>query len=141
MALIPAEIRRLIRAQARGLCEYCRCPENHSTQLFSVDHIWPQSRQGTDDADNLALSCQGCNNKKYNKTSAPDPVTGAQAPLYNPRQQRWADHFAWIDEGLTISGLTATGRATVACLELNREGVVNLRGLLLLGNLHPPDED
>ena len=141
MALIPTEIRRLVRAQARGRCEYCRCPESHSTQLFSVDHIWPQSRQGTDDADDLALSCQGCNNKKYNETSAPDPVTGVQAPLYNPRQQHFADHFAWIDDGLTVSGLTATGRATVAALELNREGVVNLRGLLMLRNLHPPDED
>ena len=140
MSLLAAT-RRQIREQARGICEYCRCPESHSTQAFSVDHIWPQSRAGNDELENLALACQGCNNKKYNKTLAPDPVTGVEVSLFHPRQQHWSDHFAWIDEGLMISGLSATGRATVAAMELNREGVVNLRGLLLLAGLHPPADD
>jgi hypothetical protein len=35
-------------------------------------------------------------------------------------------------------GLTPTGRATIAAMDLNRFGVVNLRRLLLLINEHPP---
>ena len=37
-------------------------------------------------------------------------------------------------------GLTPTGRATVETLRLNREGVVNLRRILFLVGLHPPEE-
>lgn len=35
-------------------------------------------------------------------------------------------------------GKTDIGRATIEALFLNREGVVNLRRLLCLANLHPP---
>jgi hypothetical protein len=37
-------------------------------------------------------------------------------------------------------GLTPTGRATVETLHLNHEGVVNLRRVLFVVGLHPPDE-
>lgn len=133
--------RRLARKRAGGRCEYCRCPESHSTQNFSVDHIWPQSLEGDDELTNLALACQGCNNRKYNKTGAHDPVTGVEAPLFDPRRQRWVEHFRWSDDKLRVLGLTPTGRATVAALDLNREGVLNLRDVLLLRGFHPPDDD
>jgi hypothetical protein len=35
-------------------------------------------------------------------------------------------------------GITPTGRATIERLNLNREGVVNLRAVLSLINWHPP---
>jgi hypothetical protein len=38
-----------------------------------------------------------------------------------------------------IRGTTATGRATIDALQLNRERVVNLRGVLLVTGDHPPD--
>lgn len=132
MATVSPSLRRQIREQARGLCEYCRCPESHSTQNFSVDHIWPQSREGSDEAGNLALACQGCNNKKYDKTSASDPATGIETPLFNPREHRWDDHFTWDETEILVLGLTATGRATIAALDLNRQSVLNLRTVLVL---------
>jgi hypothetical protein len=60
--------------------------------------------------------------------------------LFNPRQQRWHDHFAWSDNATRISGLTACGRATIAALQMNRFGVVNLRQLLVDTGRHPPEE-
>lgn len=138
MAYIPVARSRQIREQAAGRCEYCRCPESHSPQGFSVDHIWPQSLDGEDEVANLALACQGCNNKKYNKTVTLDPVTGVEMPLFHPRQQNWLEHFTWSEDELRVVGLTATGRATVAALDLNRQNVVNLRDVLIPRGLHPP---
>jgi PIN domain len=40
---------------------------------------------------------------------------------------------------IVVSFNSPTGRATVVRLKLNREGVVNLRGLLRDKSLHPPD--
>ena len=37
--------------------------------------------------------------------------------LFNPRQQKWHDHFAV--NGARIVGLTPTGRVTIALLQLN----------------------
>jgi hypothetical protein len=67
-----------------------------------------------------------------------DPVGGKDAPLFHPRQQHWGDHFQWSQDYLTVVGLTPTGRATVEALQLNRPGVVNLRGLLYRVGKHPP---
>jgi hypothetical protein len=105
---------------------------------FAVEHVVPRSRGGETRLDNLALSCQGCNNRKYTKTKGRDPKTGKMAPLYDPRRQRWTDHFTWTENLLFIVGLTPTGRATVEELEVNREGLVNLRRVLADVGEHPP---
>ncbi len=39
---------------------------------------------------------------------------------------------------MLIIGVTPIGRTTVATLHLNREGVVNLRRLLVVTGKHPP---
>ncbi len=61
--------------RAQGNCEYCRSQARFATQAFSIEHITPQSKGGQTALDNLALACQGCNNHKYNKTKAADPIT------------------------------------------------------------------
>lgn len=135
---ITAQQKQTVRLRASGCCEYCRSQERFATQTFSVDHIQPLSKGGKNTLDNLALACQGCNNHKYTKTDAIDPVSGEMIPLYHPRQQRWQDHFTWNDDYTLIVGLTATGRGTVTALHLNREGLVNLRRMLYAMAEHPP---
>ncbi|HYH47568.1 MAG TPA: HNH endonuclease [Thermoanaerobaculia bacterium] len=131
-----------LRRRARGLCEYCRTPERFATHLFSTEHVVPVSAGGSpDDPENLALACQGCNNHKYTKIRGVDPVTGVPAPLFHPRSQRWRDHFVWSADFTEILGVTPTGRASVATLRLNREGLVNLRRALYREGAHPPHED
>ena len=129
--------RSLVEQRAGGVCEYCQYPVWTYNSTPPVDHVLPRSRGGTHEADNLALSCWGCNVSKSNQETATDPATGAAAPLFNPRQHRWDDHFVWSRDFLKIVGLTATGRATVEALKLNNERHVAWRsGQFEVGN-HP----
>ncbi len=104
-----------------------------------IDHIQPVSRGGQTIADNLALSCQTCNNYKYNKTEAPAPAYCQLAPLFHPRLLDWNQHFTWNEDTTQMLGITAIGRATVARLQTNREGVINMRRVLAIMDEHPPD--
>jgi hypothetical protein len=47
------------------------------------------------------------------------PITHRKVKLFNPRRQAWVRHFAWTPDGVYITGLTVTGRATVVALQLN----------------------
>ena len=136
---VSAVLRRLVIERARGCCEYCLSQASFSTQPFSVEHILPLDKGGLTESENLALSCQGCNNHKYNKTEGIDPVTRQRVSLYHPRQQAWSEHFAWNDDYSLILGITPTGRATVETLHVNRAGIVNLRRVLYAVRQHPPD--
>lgn len=135
---MSASVRTAVATRA-GCCEYCRSQDRFAVQSFSVEHVEPQSGGGSDEAENLAYSCQGCNNHKYTRTRAVDPATGTEVPLFHPRRQSWSDHFAWGADYSEVVGLTPTGRATVAALRLNRPGVVNLRNVLFSVGLHPPE--
>ncbi|MBA3873765.1 MAG: HNH endonuclease [Anaerolineae bacterium] len=137
-ARITSELRKFVINRAHGCCEYCLSQSQFATQSFSVEHIRPVSKDGLSTEDNLALSCQGCNNHKYNKTENYDPVTIQKVPLFHPRQQKWSDHFVWNDDYSLIIGITPTGRATVETFHLNREGIVNLRKALYQTGQHPP---
>lgn len=138
---VPAALKRLVGARAKDRCEYCRSPARVSMQAFSVEHIIPRARGGETTAENLALACQGCNNHKYDKVEARDPAGGEVVALFHPRRDRFAEHFAWSDDFTSLVGMSPKGRATVAALRLNREGVVNLRRALLGMGEHPPVED
>jgi len=100
----------------------------------------PRARGGATALGNLALSCAGCNGHKYDKVVAADPATDEEVPLYNPRVDRWDDHFGWDADYLHLIGLSPPGRATISALHLNRQGVVNLRRALLKLGLHPRQE-
>jgi hypothetical protein len=131
--------RRLIRERARGRCEYCLSLETFSLSPFSTDHIVPVAAGGKTVLENLAHSCGGCNNAKQQFIEAIAPETQRIVPLFHPRRDIWSEHFFWSGDSLHMVGKTAIGRATVAALDLNRVGVVNIRRLLVMSGLHPPD--
>ena len=139
-ARVSSRLRRQVAKRADGCCEYCRSQERYAMQSFSAEHIVAKSEGGKTNLANLAWACQGCNNHKYNKTSAHDPVTGEIVALFHPRRQRWSDHFIWNEDGTTVLGLSPCGRATVESLLLNRTGLVNLRRILSALHEHPPKE-
>jgi HNH endonuclease len=132
----PAQ-RQAVFARARGRCEYCHTPDGFVPGSFAVEHIVPRSKGGRTRLDNLALSCPACNGHKYNKVEGADPLNRTLVPLFNPRKQRWAEHFVWSDDFTLLVGLTPTGRATVATLQMNQQKMVNLRRLLGLAGLPP----
>jgi hypothetical protein len=135
-----ARQKQAVAARALGCCEYCRSQVRFAMQPFSAEHILPRQQGGTNTLDNLALSCQGCNNHKYTKTEWFDSINGNLVALFNPRKQNWSEHFAWNNDYTLVIGLTSVGRATVEALQLNREGLVNLRRVLYGAGEHPPEK-
>jgi hypothetical protein len=47
-------------------------------------------------------------------------------PLFHPRTDRWADHYAWNDDFTRIVALAPSAKATVENLLLDRPEVINL---------------
>lgn len=138
---IAVKLRNLVKTRAKGFCEYCRIPEDYSSQPFCFEHIKPKSSGGETSASNLALACQGCNAFKATRTDFDDEISGTRVNLFHPRQSKWQEQFAWNSDYTEIIGITATGRATVKALKLNRLGLINLRRVLFAIGKHPPDED
>src|SRR5258708_6669394 len=87
--------RRFVAERADYRCEYCLTPAGFVPDPYSTEHVLPQSRGGSHAASNLALSCEGCNNRKRAKTTAVDPVTRRVVMMFNPRTQSWHEHFRW----------------------------------------------
>jgi hypothetical protein len=136
---IPVALKQLVFDRANGLCEYCRSQARFAIDPLVIDHIQPVSRGGKTIAENLTLSCQTCNNYKYTKTEALDPVTNQSVSLFHPREMTWEEHFTWNEDVTQAIGITPVGRATIALLQVNREGVINMRRVLAIMGYHPPD--
>lgn len=134
----PTE-REFIAQRANERCEYCQIPADFSPESFEIEHIAPLSKGGTNELDNLAWACGGCNSRKGGRTYGVDTVTQKPAPLFHPRTDYWDEHFGWHDSDTQVEGRTATGRVTVETLELNRKGLINLRKVLSLIGIHPPE--
>ena len=116
-----------VAERAGHRCEYCRAPEAIFNFPLEVEHIVPKGRGGDDQAANCALSCRACNLHKGDHQTALDPQTRAVVPLFNPRQHRWEDHFRFDEGTAELVGLTPIGRATIACLQMNRPAQLDAR--------------
>lgn len=129
-------LRQRVRERAGNRCEYCRLRQEHDRfHPFHVEHIIARQHGGTDDPQNLALACHQCNLHKGTNLSGVDPDTNEVTRLFDPRRDRWEDHFSW--DSPFVAGRTATGRTTVWLLDINSQERVELRRLLLaLGELH-----
>ena len=138
---IPETTQVQVRWQSQGLCEYCHAAEQWQYVRFTVDHVVPLSKGGVDSLDNLALACFHCNRRKSDYLVGIDPESGIEVPLFNPRRDRWSNHFIWSVDGLLIVGFTATGRATIAALLLNRDRVIQIRSADKEIGRHPPGND
>ena len=134
---IAAALRRSATRRARERCEYCQLHQDDTPFTHQIDHVIPRKHGGPTTSLNLALSCLECNRHKGSDLTSLDPDTHAITPLFNPRAQMWAEHFAL--EGARIVGLTASGRATVSLLRLNDSRRVMQRQVLIgLGRYPPP---
>jgi hypothetical protein len=136
MSHVPARLRRLVVARAQGRCEYCGLAQAGQEATFHLDHIVPGSAEGLTGEQNLALACVSCSLRKEARRSAIDSQTGRKVALFHPRRQKWRDHFRW--QGLTVFGITPTGRATADALRMNRGLVLGIRGEEALRGRHPP---
>ena len=138
MATVTKKDRQIVAVRALFCCEYCLSQEDYSPDYFSVEHIIPKAKNGTNSIENLAYACLACNSHKYTHTEGIDPVSGFTVSLYNPRKDIWHNHFQWNNDFSLIMGITAIGRATIERLHLNRVSVINLRLVLTPLAKHPP---
>jgi hypothetical protein len=136
---VLTEVQDEVRRRANFLCEYCHASEQWQYVPFTVDHVIPLSRGGSDTLDNLALACFHCNRRKSDKLTAFDSETSSEVALFNPRLDVWNDHFGWSEDALRIVGVTPVGRATIERLQLNRERAINIRAADIAVGRHPPD--
>lgn len=116
-----------VAARAKHVCEYCRAPEAVFNLPFEVEHIIPVSRGGSDESENLALSCRSCNLYKSNLISAFDEESQSEVSLFNPRQNIWNEHFKINKSSGEIEGLTSIGRAAIKYLKINGKAQLTAR--------------
>ena len=135
---VPVVLRRRVAAQAQHRCGYCLTPEELTGAAMEVEHIIPEALGGQTVEENLWLGCRRCNGCKGQRTHATDSRTGELAPLFNPRTQRWEDHFTWSHDGTHIIGHTPIGRAIVQALRMNDDLIVKARERWVKGGWWPP---
>jgi hypothetical protein len=138
MDSLPKALRDKVASAAHYCCEYCQTAQEISGAQMHIEHIIPLSRGGNSDESNLCLACAWYNSYKWAQTHGFDPETHTAVPLFNPRTQRWHEHFRWSEDGVYIIGLTATGRATVDILKMNNAFIVPARRHWVEAGWHPP---
>ncbi len=124
---IGPELRSQIARRAGLRCEYCLIHEDDAAFSHEVDHIVSRQHGGETTADNLAYACMICNRFKGANISSVD-ASGTMKPLFNPRSERWEEHFRLT--GAVVEPLTGTGEATARLLRLNAAERVVERNLL-----------
>ncbi len=131
--LVPTALRKLVTERARNRCEYCLLPQELALHMHEPDHIVPVQHGGNTDKDNLALSCMRCNRFKGSNIGSLDPETGYLVRFFNPRKEKWADHFK--TEDALIVPLTAEARVTVKIFRFNDQDRVTERKCMIEAGL------
>jgi len=88
---------------------------------------------GKTDESNLALACTICNKYKGSDLASIDSISGKIVRLYQPRRDRWREHFQ-LEKG-EIVPLTMIARVTVKLLQINRSERMEERKLLSQANV------
>lgn len=131
---IDDPLRVTVANRANERCESCQYPEEFSPSHLQVDHILPQSANGPNELENLALACSHCNAHKATHQTGTDPLTRTVVRLFNPRIDDWTVHFFLNRETGEIDGRTPIGRATVKVLLMNADQPIRARrNLMILG--------
>ncbi len=132
---VSAELRRLVEARAEGLCEYCLIAEEDTFYGCEVDHIISEKHGGPTQGDNLGYACVFCNQAKGSDVGSIHWESGQFVRLFNPRTDRWADHF--VLGGCQIEGVTAIGVVTALILGFNNDERLLERQILQEMNRYP----
>ena len=139
MSFLTEALRQRIRQRAGSRCEYCLSHQDYIMGRLQIDHIQPLAKGGANTEDNLCLACELCNQYKWTQIEAIDPESEELVSLFNPRNQKWQEHFTWSPEGTEIIGITPCGRVTIVALRLNNNLAVIVRKNWVKAGWHPPD--
>lgn len=125
---------------------------------FHIDHLIPPElwtayrngdlpqrspltdRNGPHHLDNFAWCCSFCNGRKGQQLGG--RIARQHHRLFDPRTDRWPEHFIFVHQFLQIVGLTSIGQVTVKALGFNRAeplyGPLAIRHLRRLRGQFPP---
>ena len=147
-------VRLTIRLRAKDCCEYCLLP---TTSQFHIDHVIPPSlwddyvagslpavqyrpgRRGPDHLDNFAWCCPFCNIAKRQQVAL--KIGRRSFRIFDPRHDRWSDHFIFVHNYLFIVGFSGIGQATERALGFNSQrlnGPLGTRHDATLVGQYPP---
>jgi HNH endonuclease len=132
---ISQDLRRLVVNRAEYLCEYCLIHEKDSAFGCAIDHIISLKHGGATDAANLAYACVFCNRFKGSDIGSIVLQTKEFTRFYNPRSDRWAEHFQ--RQYTTLQPLTNIGEVTARILGFNDGDRLLERQLLINQNKYP----
>ncbi|MEX0712777.1 MAG: HNH endonuclease signature motif containing protein [Pirellulales bacterium] len=134
---MDAALRRFVRQRAAHRCEYCQLLQDHEPFVtFHTEHIIAKHHGGEDDPSNLCLACPSCNFHKGPNIAGRLAATSELIPLFNPRRDRWEEHFRW--DGALLAGLTPVGLVTLQVLRINLPENVEHRDALIAEGVFPP---
>ena len=93
------------------------------------------STAGQMSLENLASACVFCNLNKGSDLGSIDWETKTLVRFFNPRQDKWAEHFSL--ENAYIKPLTKIAEVTVNILGINSEDRILERSLLIAAGVFP----
>ena len=134
---ISTELLRRVVTRAHSFCEYCLIHEEDAFYGHQVDHIISEKHGGLTEPGNLAYACLFCNRHKGSDVGSIIGRNCAFSRFYNPRIDRWADHFRL--DGIAITPLTEVGEVTERILELNHGDRLLERQALRDVGRYPPE--
>jgi hypothetical protein len=135
---VPAQLRRLVAERADGLCEYCLIHRDDTFFGCEIEHVISEKHDGLTTAENLALACMTCNRLKGTDIASLSERSGQLCRLFNPRTDRWSDHFRL--DGIVIRGVTDIGEVTAKLLGFNHADRLAERELLITVQRYPLPE-
>lgn len=132
---ISEELHGLVATRAGHLCEYCLIHEDDTFFGCEVDHVISVKHGGPTEADNLAYACVFCNRQKGSDIGSIVEGTGNFVRFFNPRIDRWRDHFQL--EGAVIQPQTDIGEVTARILGFNHSDRLLERQTLMASGRYP----
>jgi len=114
---IPDNMRRQVAERADFLCEYCLIHEDDTFAGCHVDHVISIKHGGLTELSNLAFACAFCNRNKGSDIGSIYWNTGEFVRFFNPRVDRWSEHFQLKD--IFIAPKTSVGEVTARILRIN----------------------
>jgi len=131
-------LRRLVQERAWHVCEYCLVHERDLFHGCEVDHVRSMKHRGLTTEDNLAFACLLCNRHKGTDLGSVSELSGGLVRFYNPRSDRWSEHFHWNDA--RIEPVTEIGEVTTLVLQFNHAERVAFRRFLSRAGRYPSIE-
>ena len=131
------ETRQIVASRANFICEYCLIAEEDAYFRFQVEHIISRKHGGSSELENLAFACVFCNRYKGSDIASLKPGTNELVRFYNPRTDRWREHFQL--KGVVIDSLTEIGEATARILQMNHDDKLLEREVLTRRKRYPSE--